>query len=53
MFVDPGGATGHDVCQPESRKWVEGIVPTAPAFPVHPNAAGMAEVASLVANALT
>jgi lysophospholipase L1-like esterase len=53
VFVNPGTATGHDVCQPESRKWVEGIVPTAPAFPVHPNAAGMTEVASLVAQALT
>jgi lysophospholipase L1-like esterase len=52
VFVNPGDATGHDVCQPESHKWVEGIVPTAPAFPVHPNAAGMTEVAGLVAAAL-
>jgi lysophospholipase L1-like esterase len=52
IFVNPGNTTGHDVCQPESRKWVEGIVPTAPAFPVHPNAAGMTEVAGLVAAAL-
>jgi lysophospholipase L1-like esterase len=52
IFVNPGNATGHDVCQPESRKWVEGIVPTSPAFPVHPNAAGMTEVAGLVASAL-
>ncbi|HEY1571884.1 MAG TPA: SGNH/GDSL hydrolase family protein [Pseudonocardiaceae bacterium] len=52
IFVNPGNATGHDVCQPESRKWVEGIVPTSPAFPVHPNAAGMTEVANLVAAAL-
>jgi lysophospholipase L1-like esterase len=51
-FVNPGLTTGHDVCQPESRKWVEGIVPTAPAFPVHPNAAGMTEVASLLHAAL-
>jgi lysophospholipase L1-like esterase len=52
LFVNPGNTTGHDVCQPESRKWVEGIVPTSPAFPVHPNAAGMTEVAGLVAAAL-
>jgi lysophospholipase L1-like esterase len=52
MFVNPGVTTGHDVCQPESRKWVEGIVPTAPAFPVHPNAKGMTEVASLLQTAL-
>ncbi|HEX3591231.1 MAG TPA: SGNH/GDSL hydrolase family protein [Pseudonocardiaceae bacterium] len=48
VFVNPGNTTGHDVCQPESRKWVEGVVPTNLAFPVHPNAAGMAEVASLL-----
>jgi lysophospholipase L1-like esterase len=52
IFVNPGNTTGHDVCQPESRKWVEGIVPTSVAFPVHPNAAGMTEVADLVAAAL-
>lgn len=51
-FVNPGPTTGHDVCQPESVKWVEGIVPTAPAFPVHPNAAGMAAVAGMVESAL-
>ncbi|HVV22968.1 MAG TPA: SGNH/GDSL hydrolase family protein [Pseudonocardiaceae bacterium] len=52
LFVNPGPITGHDVCQPESTKWVEGIVPTAPAFPVHPNAAGMAAVESLLQAAL-
>jgi lysophospholipase L1-like esterase len=51
-FVNPGPITGHDVCQPETTKWVEGVVPTAPAFPVHPNAAGMAAVATLVGAAL-
>ncbi len=51
-FVNPGPVTGHDVCQPEGTKWVEGIVPTAPAFPVHPNAAGMSAVAGMLAAAL-
>lgn len=51
-FVNSGVPTGHDTCQPESRKWVEGIVPTAPAFPVHPNAAGMSAVAAMVESAL-
>jgi lysophospholipase L1-like esterase len=51
-FVNPGLPTGHDVCQPEWVKWVEGIVPTAPAFPVHPNAAGMTAVAGMVRGAL-
>lgn len=44
-----GGATyvdtytssvGHSSCTPEGTRWVEPIVPTAPAYPVHPNAAG-------------
>jgi lysophospholipase L1-like esterase len=52
-FVNPGITTGHDVCQPESTKWVEGIVPTSLAFPVHPNAAGMTRVASLILANLT
>lgn len=51
-FVNPGPLTGHDVCESPSQKWVEGIVPTSPAFPVHPNATGMAEVASLIEAAL-
>jgi len=51
-FVNAGIPVGHDSCQPESVKWVEGIVPTAPAFPVHPNAAGMAAVASMIRSAL-
>jgi lysophospholipase L1-like esterase len=52
VFVNPGITTGHDVCRSEATKWVEGIVPTAPAFPVHPNAAGMTEVAGLLRAAL-
>jgi lysophospholipase L1-like esterase len=51
-FVDAGQPIGHDVCQPESAKWVEGIIPTVPSFPVHPNAAGMTAVAGMIASAL-
>ncbi|HEX4724526.1 MAG TPA: SGNH/GDSL hydrolase family protein [Pseudonocardiaceae bacterium] len=51
-FVDAGLPTGHDTCEPEGTKWVEGIVPTAPAFPVHPNAAGMSAVAGMIRTAL-
>lgn len=51
-FVNAGLPTGHDTCKPEGSKWVEGIVPTAPAFPVHPNAAGMSAVASMIRTAL-
>jgi lysophospholipase L1-like esterase len=39
---------GHDVCQLPGRKWVEGLVPTAPAAPVHPNALGMRNSANTV-----
>jgi lysophospholipase L1-like esterase len=38
---------GHDACQQPGRKWVEGLVPQAPAAPMHPNATGMAVVAGL------
>ena len=33
-------SVGHDVCTPPGTRWIEGLVPTAPAAPVHPNAAG-------------
>lgn len=52
MFVNPGLTTGHDACQVPNKKWVEGLIPTAPAAPVHPNAAGMREVADRVLGAL-
>ena len=42
---------GHDFCQPLT-KWVEGLVPTTTAAPVHPNAAGMAGWAPTVAAAI-
>lgn len=51
-FVNPGETTGHDVCQLPGNKWVEGIIPTSLSVPVHPNAAGQAHVASLVAGAV-
>ena len=52
-FVDTySSSAGHDVCRLPGRKWVEGIVPTAPAAPVHPNALGMANTADRVLKAL-
>jgi lysophospholipase L1-like esterase len=52
-YVDTYGPTiGHDVCRPPGTKWVEGLVPTAPAYPVHPNALGMAAMAAVVGDAL-
>jgi lysophospholipase L1-like esterase len=48
-YVDTYTPTiGHDVCQLPGVKWVEGLVPTAPAYPVHPNELGMAAMAEAV-----
>jgi hypothetical protein len=49
---------GHDVCQVPGVKWVEGLLPTAPAFPVHPNALGshgmaQAVIAAMAAHGIT
>jgi hypothetical protein len=32
---------GHDACKSATTRWVEPLVPTNPAAPVHPNLAGM------------
>jgi lysophospholipase L1-like esterase len=32
---------GHDSCQLPGIKWLEGVVPTSDAFPMHPNELGM------------
>ncbi|ANY09103.1 SGNH/GDSL hydrolase family protein [Pseudonocardia sp. HH130630-07] len=46
-YVDTYGPTvGHDICQLPGVKWVEGLVPTSPAAPVHPNAQGMRAMAA-------
>lgn len=40
-FVDTYlDSVGHDVCTLPPTRWFEGIVPTALAFPLHPNALG-------------
>ncbi|WP_028932207.1 SGNH/GDSL hydrolase family protein [Pseudonocardia spinosispora] len=52
-FVDTArSSVGHDVCQLPGTKWVEGLVPTSPAAPVHPNALGMRNSANDVLAAL-
>ncbi|PRX99864.1 SGNH/GDSL hydrolase family protein [Allonocardiopsis opalescens] len=43
---------GHDMCRPHADRWVEGILVTNPAAPVHPNARGMTVVAERIAAAL-
>ncbi len=53
VFVDSyAGSLGHDTCKLPGVKWVEGIAPTSPAAPVHPNALGMQAVAALALDAL-
>jgi lysophospholipase L1-like esterase len=52
-FVDTYTASiGHDVCQPAGTKWVEGLIPTSPAVPFHPNRLGEQEMARQVLAAL-
>jgi lysophospholipase L1-like esterase len=53
VFVDSyAGSLGRDACQLPGVKWVEGIVPTSPAAPVHPNATGMQAVAAFALDIL-
>lgn len=48
-YVDTFTASrGHDVCTPPGTKWVEGLFPTAPAAPIHPNLLGMKDSARAV-----
>jgi len=44
---------GHDACQSSSARWVEPILPATLAAPVHPNAAGMQGIATIVTAAIT
>jgi lysophospholipase L1-like esterase len=39
---------GRDACKSSSVRWVEGLVPSAPAAPFHPNAAGERGMANAV-----
>jgi len=43
---------GHDACQAPGTAWVNGIVPTSIAFPLHPNQAGEQNMANQVLAAL-
>ncbi|MFF4694547.1 SGNH/GDSL hydrolase family protein [Streptomyces chattanoogensis] len=50
-YVDTVGPTkGHDSCS--SNRWIEGILPTSPAAPLHPNATGERVMAEAVLRAL-
>jgi lysophospholipase L1-like esterase len=43
---------GHDACRSSSQRWVEPVVPTSPAAPLHPNAAGMQGTANVLLAAI-
>ncbi|HWC25240.1 MAG TPA: SGNH/GDSL hydrolase family protein [Solirubrobacteraceae bacterium] len=45
-------SVGHDVCTPPGTRWFEGLVPTSPAYPIHPNALGEASMARSVLRVL-
>jgi hypothetical protein len=40
---------GHDACKGSSTRWVEPVVPSNPAAPIHPNLAGMTGAAGILA----
>jgi lysophospholipase L1-like esterase len=46
------GTIGHDACQSSGVKWIEGLIPTSLAVPLHPNAAGEQAMARLILDAL-
>nr|WP_238155500.1 hypothetical protein [Kribbella soli] len=42
---------GHDACAPITQRWLEGLIPTSAAAPLHPSARGMQAFGELVAAA--
>jgi lysophospholipase L1-like esterase len=48
-YVD---SIGHDLCQSPSVRWIEDIIPTSPAAPIHPNEHGEQAMARQVLAAL-
>lgn len=53
VYVDTyGPSVGHDACTLPGARWVEPVVPTSLAAPVHPNASGMRATAAVVARSI-
>ncbi|WP_328457211.1 SGNH/GDSL hydrolase family protein [Amycolatopsis sp. NBC_00438] len=51
-YVDIRGPSArHGLCAEPASRWLEGAVPASPAYPYHPNAAGMAAAAAIIAAA--
>jgi lysophospholipase L1-like esterase len=45
-------SVGHDACTLPGTRWFEGLAPSAPALPIHPNALGEASMARSVLGVL-
>jgi lysophospholipase L1-like esterase len=45
-------SVGHDACADSTDRWIEPLMPTAPAFPLHPNARGEQGMADAVVAAV-
>jgi lysophospholipase L1-like esterase len=45
-------SVGHDACTPEAGRWIEPLIPAAPAAPLHPNAVGEEGMADAVVQAI-
>ncbi|MFF1715233.1 SGNH/GDSL hydrolase family protein [Streptomyces sp. NPDC058268] len=51
-YVDTAAVSaGHDTCAAPSERYIEGLVPSSVAAPLHPNAQGMAAFGAAVARA--
>jgi len=52
-YVDTfSSSIGHDACKAPGVAWVNGVVPTSPGYPLHPNQAGEQNMATRVLLAL-
>ena len=52
-YVDTyADSAGHDVCKAPGNRWFEGLVPSLPAAPLHPNALGEASMSRSVLGVL-
>ena len=45
-------SVGHDACSPEASRWIEPLIPAAPAAPLHPNAVGEQGMADAIVQAI-
>jgi hypothetical protein len=45
-------SVGHDACAPEASRWIEPLIPAAPAAPLHPNAVGEQGMADAIVHAI-